>query len=226
MALKEQVANEVAREYVTKVLEATGLDATNLARKLKISPSTITGIMAPSPRTRTTRLSTLRDIEQLTGLALPVDLRSDIPDPAYITRQPFRHDVHIYPLLAVPGHRFYHWNQMASDFAPRLPGIFHAKGAVATRMPDRSMEGWRRPNELIYLDPGRTAVEGDHALFEIANTVAPNGPSLYVIRRLISADDHTVTLGGWGNKPTDTPIKRSEIISMLRAVEWPELIFG
>jgi hypothetical protein len=86
------------------------------------------------------------------------------------------------------------------------------------------MEGWRRPNELIYLDPLRAVGEGDHALVEFGNQGDPNAPGLCAIRRIARRRGNEITLGRWGFDPGETTYRRTDIVSMTRVIEWPELL--
>ncbi len=214
------------RAYVAKVITTTGLDATKVARRAHLSPSTLTRFLAEEGNRAGLRRTTIEAIARATGIAPPADLLDDAPDgmPQMSLAEP--HRIPIHALISFPGSDFYYWNQTAIDFAPRPPGIAHATRAFALRMPDTTMEGWRAVNELVYVDPTLAVAEGDHAFVEFQNRLAPNNPSIYRIRRVDRRNKDVVVLGTWGIKPTQAEFPRTEVLSLRRVVEWPELMSG
>lgn len=222
---KEQVANIRAREYIQQVLDQLGTDATNLARRAKLNPSTLTGFMRREPRVRSIRPATLEAIARASEIPLPADL-ANLAGQTLATRQDggMPRDVPIHALIQARIRDTYYWNTTAADFAPRPPGISQNRRVFALRMPDASMDGWRRVNELLFLDPMRAVGEGDHAMVELANTISPNDHSVYMIRRVIRRRPSGVVLGTWGLDPTETEMKRTDVLSFLRVLEWSEVV--
>lgn len=223
---KEHLANNLARQYIHRVLEELGTDATNLARRAKLNPSTITGFLGANPRVRAVRPATLEAIARVSNVPLPPELLAS-PTQAPLSRsgmETMPRDVPVHGLIASPVAGAYYWNTTAADFAPRPYGIHHNRRVFALRMPDATMDGWRRVNELIFIDPMRAVAEGDHALIELANTPAPNEPSVYVIRRVVRRRPAGVTLATWGLNPEEIEMKRTAVMSFLRVLEWTEVI--
>ena len=225
MATDQRAGREAQLAYVRDLLDKLGTDATNLARRAKINPSTLTRFMTASGKQAALRRSTLEALAQAAKMPLPADLA----DPGPFTASPsipaaFPTDVPIHALLSAPVEAAFFWNQTAFDYAPRPPGIAQASRTFAFRMPDDTMDGWRRVNEMIYVDPMRAVAEGDHALVEMANTIDPNQHSIYVVRRVVRRRPDGVVLGTWGLNPTEQRYDRKEILSFLRIVEWPELL--
>jgi len=225
-AEKEHVANDPARSYIRKVLEELGTDATNLARRAKINPSTITGFLSATPRVKAVRPATLEAIARVSNIPLPPEL---LVTPAQSSAprtgaDAMPRDVPVHGLIQSSVVGAYYWNPTAADFAPRPWGIQHNRRVFALRMPDESMDGWRRVNELIYVDPMRAVGEGDHAFIELGNTPAPNNPSVYVIRRVVRRRPTGVILGTWGLNPDETEMERTAVLAFLRVLEWTEVI--
>ena len=146
------------------------------------------------------------------------------PETAINSKMDFPRDVPMRALIGASARDLYYLNHLATEFAPRPLGIANSDRAFALRMPDDSMEGWRRPNEIIYFDPLRAIAEGDHALVEFANASDPNGPGLYTIRRVARRRGSEITLGTWGFEPGEQTVKRTDIVSLTRVVEWQELL--
>jgi hypothetical protein len=223
---KEHVANNPARAYILRVLDELGTDATNLARKAKINPSTITGFLSKTPRVRTVRPATLEAIARVSNIPLPGELLASMSDTSSTRHSAdgMPRDVPVHGLISSPVQDAYYWNTTAADFAPRPFGIQHNRRVFALRMPDDSMDGWRRVNELVYIDPMRAVAERDHAMVELANTPAPNDLSVYMIRRVLRRRPNGVVLGTWGISPASVEMPRTGVLSFLRVLEWPEVV--
>lgn len=223
---QERIANDAMRGYLRHVMEVTQLDATNLARKARLNPSTLTGFLSPNPRVRQMRVSTLLAVSAATGVPLPPDLAAQAAPAerpqAVVEGMP--RDVPIHGLIGAPIEKAWYWNQSVADFAPRPPGISRSARVFALRMPDDTMDGWRRVNELVFVDPMRAVAEGDHAFLELANTASPDGPSIYMIRRVVRRRPSGVALQTWGMSPTLNEIPRTQVISFHRVLEWTEVI--
>lgn len=212
------------RAYLMTVLNAMATDATNLARRAKLSPSTLTRFLSPGSKTETLRRSTLEAISRVSKIPLPPELSGVTMSGGFAEPTAPGRDIMVQALVSAPAEDLFYWNHTAIDFAPRLQGIAHATKVFAIRAPDDTMAGWRRPGELIYIDPARAVSEGDHALIEIANRASPNYPSLYFVRRLVRLRHDTATFGTWGHDPKEQSFPRKDVLSMLRALEWSELL--
>ncbi len=92
-------------------------------------------------------------------------------------------------------------------------------------MPDATMTPWRRPNEIIFVDPTWAVADGDHTLVELSHPQDPDGPSLYIIRRFVGRRiaDATVNLLRWdAGKPTTDVLPAQRVLRLLRILEWDE----
>lgn len=211
-----------ARAYVQRVMEATGLDATNVARRAGLDPSTLTRLMKAQPRGGLRR-ATLEALERHFGIPLPIEMAAPaVAKPAVMA--PHTHDVPIHGLVGTHAEGRFFWNQTVLDYACRPAGISHASRVFALRMPDESMDGWRRIDELIFVDPTRTVAEGDHAFVELANSGDPNNHSLYMIRRVVRRRPAGVVLQTWGYEPKEETLPRQAVLAFHKIIEWPELL--
>lgn len=218
-----ELENNPTRAYLQRAMLATRLDATKLAKRARLSPSTLTRFLATDSPRKTLHRSTLDAIARFSKLPLPPELTASPAE----TIQPVEagtRGVPIHALIAAPAEGLFYWNQTAIDFAPRPLAILHAERVFAIRAPDDSMSGWRRPGELVYIDPMRAVSEGDHALVEIANRLAPNNPSLYFVRRFVRRRRDEVTFATWGLDPHEAIFQRGDVMAMLRVLEWSELL--
>ena len=200
--------------------------ATNLARKAQVNPSTLTGFLSEKPRVKQLRPATLRAISDSTGVPLPPELATPIKMSAAMRQvsNGMPRDVPLHSLIAAPVVSAYYWNRTVADYAPRPTGIAHSSKVFAVRMPDETMDGWRRVNELIFIDPVRAVAEGDHAFIELANANDPNGPGVHMIRRVIRRRPAGVVLATWGLEPSEVSIPRTTVLTFFRILEWSEVI--
>jgi hypothetical protein len=217
---------EVALAYVQAVLETKQVDATTLARKSKLAPSTITRFIGAKGGGVTMRLSSLKKIEDWSKIPLPASLsRENIQQnavPVFGIKPQGRNSVPIHVLIGSTRPDVYYRNPVATDFAPRFIGIEQASRVFALRMPDTTMMPWRRVNELVYVDPTRQVAEGDHALVEFGRASVPNDEPLHVIRQLLCRQGPDATLHGW-NMQGACLQKGDRILSLKRILEWSEL---
>jgi len=206
-------------------MKATGLEPSNLARRANVSPSTLTRFLAGKGPSMLRR-ATIDKISAVSGVQPPTTITAaTLPAAApWAPPPPLPRDVPIHALIGAPVLSGYYWNPAIMDYAPRPPALLNARRAFAVRMPDDTMEGWRRPNELIYLDPMRAVAEGDHALIQLTNDTAPDGPDIHMIRRLVRRRGKLVTLGNWGYEPSEETLPHTRIVQMIRVIEWPELL--
>lgn len=66
-----EITQEKARAFVRRAMEKTGLDATNLARQAKVSPSTLTRLLSGSAKT-TLSAKTMLKISDVAGIPSPL----------------------------------------------------------------------------------------------------------------------------------------------------------
>jgi hypothetical protein len=90
-----------SRAYLKRVMRETGLDVTNLARKAKVDPSTLTRAYNDLGWKTRLSLTTLRKIQDSTGIEMPPGMDPNPP------RKPGRREsdlaVEIYDLMPAEG---------------------------------------------------------------------------------------------------------------------------
>lgn len=218
--------SEILRRYVDEVMKTTRTpDASNLARKARMSPSTLLRALDGKHQPRP---DTLLKLEAVSRVPLPPELAAMIP-PAPGTPASAIADASV-PVHALVGSRLtgrFLLNREPYEWTRRLPGIDKRLKVGAVRMPDDSMQPWRRPNELVFYDPLMAVADGDHALVEFtASTQDPNAEETYAIRRFMgrSRDGKTVRLERYWGPPEIEEAPASRIAQMRRILEWPEVV--
>jgi transcriptional regulator with XRE-family HTH domain len=230
MHTEEQVANTLTKDYLERVRRETNLTYTEIARRAGLSPTTLTRYMSREDEQHNLRRATLKAIEQATKVSLPAELAAAASGMAPII-EPIQEEsartVPLFALYGAPGHFDYVRNDQPSDVAPRLPGIAHNLKVFALRMPDASMAPWRRPNELLYIDPTRVAAVGDHALIEMAHPRDENHPrSVFRIRRIVARNrDGSLRLASYDTEVIET-VARDKVLAVHRVLEWNEASIG
>lgn len=234
---ERDVETALLQGYLQQALTATKLPhLTALARRAHLQPSTLTRWAKKAPDSRTTaHPATLQLLEQASGVMLPPELsriarQRAFADPAP-GASPGAAALAPVPVHALIGTRFdglFYRNHTASEHIRRLPGLESRHAVFALRMPDDSMEPWRRPNELVFVDPTWAVAVNDHALFEIANHHQPDGPPLYMIRRLMARQRHgDLRVGRYSADGFKVDsIKATTVTAVQRVLEWHEAAFG
>lgn len=221
MGKQEQVANTMARAYVDQVMEKSSLAITGVAKRAGLAATTLYRLYENPDRKPNAR--TLKAVEDALKIPLPPELATligraartegGLPDPGPV------------PLYALIGTRFpglFYRNLQAGDVAPRLPGIQHADKVYALRMPDDSMAPWRRPNELIYIDPTRVTSEGDHCLVELSHEHDANhDQNLFMLRRLAQRGRGNTVLRHYASDDLET-LPNARVLALHRVLEWHE----
>lgn len=240
----DEAAQQGAWAYVERLVQATGLDRTKLARKAGFNPSTITDsrlkgghpitartiemlartFKAAPPPGLIERLPSGRNrAHQGSKLGEPMDSPSLPPIPGVRTN-----DVPIFGALMVGRGPLFHLNRMAVDMAPRPWGIRTARKAYALRMPDETMTPWRRAGELVFIDPARPVRRGDHALFLLGDPHRPNEDSVCLIREVIGAADAPTArqMAAYSRRGPEDFLADFVVTERHRVLEWEEALFG
>lgn len=230
MHTQEHIANSAEKDYLERVRRETGFTLTEIARRAKLSPTTLTRFMAREDEQHSLRPSTLRAIEQATRVNLPPELaaaaRGMDPTPEHgAEERPGA--VPLFALYGTSEHGDFLRNEQPTDIAPRLAGIAHNMRVFAVRMPDASMAPWRQPNELLYIDPTRFASAGDHALVEMSHPRDPDHPrNVFRIRRIVARNrDGSLRLASYDGGEVET-VPRERVVAVHRALEWTEASVG
>jgi phage repressor protein C with HTH and peptisase S24 domain len=230
MHTQEHIANTPERDYLERVTRETGLTLTEIARRAKLAPTTLTRFMSRDDDKHSLRPSTLRAVEQVSRVPLPPELAAAARGMEPTSDQAAEErpgTVPLFSLYAASDHGDFLRNDQPTDIAPRLPGIAHNMRVYAVRMPDASMAPWRQPNELVYIDPTRFASAGDHALVELSHPRDPNHPrSVFRIRRIAARNrDGSLRLTPYDGGETEA-VPRERVLGVHRVLEWPEASIG
>lgn len=236
MAGTKYVETDVLQGYVVEAMRATRTsDATALAKLARLAPSTLTRILGAETRQYAPRRETLRSLLAASGVPLPPELAAVAQDTS--PELPSQADqaggtgllaTRVIPVHALIGTRFdglFHKNTAPLEEVLAPPGLLRRRRVFAVRMPDASMQPWRRPNELVFIDPTWTVAEGDHALVEVNNGAEPDGHPLFAVRRFLGSDRRGLVyrLGRHWGSPEVEEVQRKMIPSMQRVLEWPEV---
>jgi len=218
--------SEILRRYVDEVMRTTRTpDASNLARKARMSPSTLLRALDGKHQPRP---DTLLKLEAISRVPLPPELAAMIP-PGPGAPAAAIADASV-PVHALVGSRLrgrFMLNREPYEWTRRLPGIDKRLKINAVRMPDDSMQPWRKPNELVFYDPLLAVADGDHALVEFTAAQSdPNAEETYAIRRFIgrSRDGKTVRLERYWGPPEIEEVPAERVAVLRRILEWSEVV--
>ncbi|MFZ4734038.1 MAG: helix-turn-helix domain-containing protein [Pirellulales bacterium] len=212
--------NDILVRYVRSVQETMGWSQNELARRAGVDPATV------SKGTRQSRRTTLRAIERASRIPLPAELalagEPDFMNPPTVSEREDR--VTVYAMLGSPLPGLWYRNEAMPDTVPRPPGLADARAVYAIRMPDGTMLPWRRPNELVFINPTWAVAEGDHVLVETNHPTDPNHPRpLYRVRRYLGASRQGLRFGSYAVTVEDI-IPAREHANMFRTLEWSEVL--
>lgn len=109
--------------------------------------------------------------------------------------------------------------------APRPPGLKGRKGIFALFTQGESMVPWRRPGQIVYVDPHKAPYIGDHVLVELRPT-GPDGDPQHgaLLKRLVKLNSEFVCLAQYNPPREDIKIQRKKIVRILRVIELDELM--
>lgn len=221
MATKE-VESEVLAGYVRTILEQTGWSQNKLATRSGINAATISRMKNGE---RQTRHSTLRALETASRVPLPPELvAAGAPDmlPGGDTEKQDR--VPVYAMIGSSSPQDWYRNETMPDAVARPPGLAEARAVYAFRMPDASMAPWRRPNELVFVNPHWAVAEGDHVLAELNHPTDQNhSRQFYRVRRFLGFSRNGRRLLAYATGTEET-IPDRQVVNMYRILEWPEVL--
>ena len=199
-------------------MERLGTDPSNLARKAKLAPSTLTRFVR-DPHHKLTPAS-LAAIAKVSRMPLPEDLRQ-LVDPDFVAAAESEF-LDVYALIASHNDGQFFLNQTSHEQVERPASLARRERVFALRMPDDSMSPWRRPNELLFVDPTWAVGEGDHTLVRLKPSGEERNEPLHVIARYAGRTGQRLTFLRYGD---DQPLSLhpSEITARMRILEWPEI---
>lgn len=110
----------------------------------------------------------------------------------------------------------------ALDMVRRPPSLAHVRGAYAVYVTNESMYPWRKPGQLVYVNPARPAAIGDYVVVQLRPRHEGDAP-LGLLKRLDRAAAHSVVLHQF-NPDKDIRLDRARILAIHRVVDWDELL--
>lgn len=231
----KEARRAATRRYIEHLEQKTGLAISRLADGTDVEGTTLTRFMRPN-YTGELRKKTLLALQDKHRVPLPAELAALISRPASTADEgevgaPLieapASAIHLYAMYAVTGLPDFAKNERHGDEVPRLPGIAKARSVYAVRMPDDSMWPWRRPDELVYIDPTRVVAEGDHVLVEMSHPHNEHHPgSLFRIRRFLARNrDGTHRLQRYDSPEVET-LAKARVLALHRILEWHEVAIG
>lgn len=109
------------------------------------------------------------------------------------------------------------------DWVRRPPGIAGTKGAFALYVQGDSMVPWRKPGDLVYVNPARPPRVGDHVVVELKPTAGePIRPAF--VKLYLRHAGKAVILAQYNPRMDDLAIPTDRIAQILRIMEWDELL--
>jgi transcriptional regulator with XRE-family HTH domain len=233
--------NAPARAWVEQILAALGMNMTALAKEIGMSQSTLSKALSDHPSRRVSDRM-LQLIANYAGRQVPPEImasavrgraprsRPDAPDRVVI-RDPIsgavapspEADVPVWAAIANRRDNLFAINPVAMEWARRHRGIAGARSVAALRMPGEFMAPWRRPNELVYVNPSQHAFAGDHALLKLSPKAG--GDQVWTLLQLTTTPQlGEAPNGRWHNPPDAAPLSSWWVTQVLRVIEWPELV--
>jgi len=108
------------------------------------------------------------------------------------------------------------------DWVRRPPGIAGTKGAFALYVQGDSMVPWRKPGDLVYVNPARPARVGDHVVVELKAVGGEPKPAF--VKLYLRHTGKAVILAQYNPRIDDLAIPAERIEQILRIMEWDELL--
>lgn len=218
----------VLLRYMDEAMRATKSSTpTELARKARIAPSTLTRMLKEGGPTHSPRPETLRQIERVSRVPLPPELANIAhPDLVGAPAATAEGELNI-PVRALVGTRIdgrYLLNREPFEWTRRLPGLARRLRVFAVRMPDDTMAPWRQPNEMVFVDPTWAIADGCHVVVYFPNTMESDGEEMVSIRRFRGRDRQAgmIRLEDYTLRGNVTELPTTKVLMMHRVVEWTE----
>jgi phage repressor protein C with HTH and peptisase S24 domain len=241
-----EAAQAAARAWVAALAKAKKLHISHLAERAKLDQATLTEAMKTGARRRFSQVTLMRlanhfrvdppaeaVLHELPRGRLPRDApqlpASLVQPPSEEVPFPRRGDeVPVRATLMVEGGTWFYLNPVATEWMPRSSGIARIRGAFALRMGDDSMTPWRRPDELVFVDPSRAITPGCHALVPMVPLADPNGADRFLVALITGYPK----AGALPPMQLYAPPRGFSVTHMRpagmpqRVLEWSEVLFG
>ena len=108
------------------------------------------------------------------------------------------------------------------DWVRRPPGIAGTRGAFALYVQGESMVPWRKPGDLVYVNPARPPRPGDHVVVELKAAAGEPRPAF--VKLYLRHAGKAVILAQYNPRVDDLAIPANRIQQILRIMEWDELL--
>ncbi len=135
------------RGYIINVLDRTGWNQTELAKRAGLDPSTLSRFLSPAQAGQSLRQSTLRRIAQVTGIPFNGDAGNSATSYAGLAEPEAQ------PLDVTP-------SSMASDVLAHLRATIPAVDAWTLKSRALELAGYR-PGDILFVQLGTPALKGD-----------------------------------------------------------------
>lgn len=113
-------------------------------------------------------------------------------------------------------------NGQLIDYARRPPGIEGSKTVFCVYVQGESMVPWRRPGDLVYLNPDRPARPGDYVVVELQGKRGEPAPAL--LKQLVSITPKHLILAQHNPEKRDIKVERAVVKRVIRVIDWMELL--
>lgn len=231
MALTE-LSQRAAREWVSRLAAERKTTPTGLARRAGLNPSTVTRPMSAGDHKHLITRQTIERIASTWQVAAPESLLKGLPEGRNRTTRakivatlgtlalppPGPNDVPVWGAVATARAGFFHLNRVPLDYTRRPPGAAAIANLACLRMPDESMEPWRRTGEPLFLDPHRPIGIDHHALVEVGLEADPNAHPMAFVGQLRRE-------GWYQHGPRKlVDLRGLRVLERFRILEWQELL--
>ncbi len=107
--------------------------------------------------------------------------------------------------------------QATGQFTARPPALDGSQTAFAFYATDDSMAPWRRPGELVMVQPARQAAPGCHVIVRLRSA------NVWLLRLLVGRTAEALTLSQYRPDATEQ-FPSDDVAEVLRVIEWPEAL--
>jgi len=234
----------MSASWLKAALHRAGKTQRDLARALDLDPAAVSRIIKGDRRLLADELTRILDFLGPEGVAVPggpaLELArspgeaaapwyagrgSETRDPAVAIRQDFSalpKDVQVLGTTVGGAAGDFELNGETVDWVRRPPGIAGTKGAFALYVQGDSMVPWRKPGDLVYVNPARPPRIGDHVVVELKAASGEARPAF--VKLYLRHAGKSVILGQYNPRMDDLAIPTDRIAQMLRIMEWEELL--
>lgn len=212
---------EAIRQYVRAVMAETGLDATTLARRVGLAPSTLTRFLNDTRASHTLSTRTLQKLSAYSALPLPMalggssDLQAVAPSGASNDKMARAsaprgsvpasgpRDLPILGQARAGMEGFFIENGTVQGYVERPWFLLGRPDAYSCYVSDESMYPVYRHGELLYVDPSRPIGRGDDVVVEF-----DDGQSF--IKRFVRRANGTIICEQF-NPPQELPYEADRV---------------